>query len=370
MIPRLTRPRAHATSRAAIATLFLSAASGACGGEEPPASGLAAATGGAGGEAGGGGSGGLDAGGAADGGLGGSGLGEGAGAGGAQSEPFTCVGMGPASGNDTLELEVDGRSRSARVHVPASYDPDVGSMVVLNFHGFAMPGLQQDWMSRMTAASDAHGFIAVHPEGVGMSWNAGDCCGNAWTDEVDDVAFVDALLDRLESEYCVDPARVFATGMSNGGFFSHRLACELSERIAAVAPVAGVMGIDPSTCTPTRPVPLLDFHGTSDPMVPFGGGTPLVPQLGFGLTFRSVADTMAVWRQLDGCSDEAQVVYAQGDASCSKWSGCAADLELCTIDGGGHTWPGGEEVILVGKTSHDIDATERMITFFEAHPMN
>jgi polyhydroxybutyrate depolymerase len=187
---------------------------------------------------------------------------------------------------------------------------------------------------------------------------------------VDDVAFVRDLLDEIEARYCIDPKRVYATGMSNGGFLSHRLACEVSDRIAAVAPVAGVLGIPPESCNPGRPVPVLHFHGTADPMVPYTGGTPLIPQLGVGIVFRSVANTMSHWRSKNACSGFEKTFYANGDATCVEWPDCAmgAQTALCTIDGGGHTWPGGVP-IPAGKTSTDIDATATMLEFFAAHPL-
>jgi polyhydroxybutyrate depolymerase len=215
----------------------------------------------------------------------------------------------------------------------------------------------------MDAESDAKGFLLVYPQGTGelASWNAGACCGTAAEDGVDDVGFTRALLDALEAELCVDASRVFATGMSNGGFFSHRLGCELSDRIAAIAPVAGVMGIP--TCTPARAVSVMEFHGTSDPLVPYDGD----PAIGY----TSVADTVAGWVKRDGCQAAPATTYSKGDATCVTYGQCTANAEvtLCTIQGGGHTWPGGTPFPLLGATSTDISATDAMWTFFEAHPM-
>jgi len=184
------------------------------------------------------------------------------------------------------------------------------------------------------------------------------------------VKFVRDLLDAIEAKWCIDPKRVFATGMSNGGFFSHRLACEVSDRIAAIAPVAGVLGIPPQSCNPGRAVPIIDFHGTGDPIVPYDGGTPLVPQLGVGLVFRSVAESMNHWRANNQCSANEQQFFQNGDATCTRFPDCAAGSEtvLCSIADGGHTWPGGVP-IPAGKTSSDISATTTMLDFFEAHPL-
>lgn len=284
---------------------------------------------------------------------------------------FTCIGKKASSGDSAITLQSGGLARTFYVHVPPSYDPTRGAMLVLNFHGFTNAALIQKVISRMDASADAHGYIAVYPEGVATSWNAGDCCGTAWNNAVDDVAFVKTMLTRLESDWCVDPKRMFATGYSNGGFLSYRLACEMADAFAAIAPVAGEMGIDATKCKPSRPVPVLDFHGTSDPIVPYNGGVPLV-QTGMGLiNFRSTAETISVWRDKDGCLGAGKVIYQQGDTTCTRYDTCKMGSEVvhCKIDGGGHTWPGGVPVPLVGKTSTDISATETMVKFFEAHPL-
>ncbi len=286
--------------------------------------------------------------------------------------PLTSCGdkTGP-KGERIISMTFDGLVRTAILHVPDSYDPTQGAMLVLNFHGFSSADWQEAILTHMTPESDKRGFILVYPSGVATSWNAGDCCGTAWTDSVDDVGFTNALLDKLEADYCIDPKRIYATGMSNGGFMSHRIGCELASRFAAIAPVAGVLGVDPATCKPGRPIPILDTHGTSDPLVPYGGGTPLIPQLGVGIVFRSVADTMTFWRTNNGCSANAQTIYQHGDATCVQYPDCAqgADTVLCTIDGGGHSWPGGLPVPPLGRTSTDIDTTSTMLDFFAAHPM-
>ena len=293
-------------------------------------------------------------------------------AGDAGPTPASCGGkLGEKGSGISIEVGSGGRKRTALVHVPDKYDPNVGAMLVLNFHGFLSAGWQEALLSRMSQESDQRGFIVAYPEGVAASWNAGACCGTAWTDSVDDVKFVRDLLDALEARWCIDKRRIYATGMSNGGFLSHRLACELSDRIAAVSPVAGVLGLEPNACNPGRPVPILDFHGTADPVVPFKGGTPLVPQLGVGLVFRSVDETLEFWHKKNGCSAFESVFFANGDTQCVRWNDCQGGVltALCRVDNGGHTWPGGVAIPLVGKTSNDISATATMLDFFEAHPM-
>ena len=254
-----------------------------------------------------------------------------------------------------------GLPRSIRVHVPASYDPTVATPVVLDFHGYTMSAQSQEDMTRLPAKADSAGFIAVHADGTGTprGWNAGACCGTPATTNLDDVGFALALLDELETRLCVDARRVYATGFSNGGFLSHRLACEAADRFAAIAPVSGVMGID--TCMPSRPVPVMHFHGTADTIVPYNGG---------GFTgYRSVATTVAEWAARNGCTGEPVETFARGDSRCLTHQTCSggAEVTVCTVTGGGHTWPGGA-YFPGGHITMDLSATDAMWDFFVAHP--
>jgi polyhydroxybutyrate depolymerase len=288
--------------------------------------------------------------------------------------PFACAGGTRTlqSGERLVTITSGGIPRIAIVHVPKTYDPAKGTMLVFNFHGFTSDGLQEMVISRMNPASEAKNFVVVYPYGVGNSWNSGDCCGDSWTGGVDDVAYVKALLAELSAEYCVDPKRIYATGFSNGGFFSYRLACEMSDVFAAVAPVSGVEGFPATACTPTRAVPVLHFHGTSDPVVKYNGGTPVIPlDITFGLAFRSVNETIQIWRTKDACLGSGKTIFDHGDTKCVDYDSCngGAQVTLCTIDGGGHTWPGGVPIPFLGKTSKDISATDAMVSFFQAHPL-
>lgn len=253
-----------------------------------------------------------------------------------------------------------GGTRWYYLHVPPGYSGG-RTPVVLNFHGFTSDPFQEALLSRMNAAADARGMIVAYPAGIANGWNAGQCCGvSAWATMVDDVGFVRDTIDAIGREYCVDPRRVFATGMSNGGFLSHRLACEASDRIAAIAPVAGVLGVLP--CLPRRPVPVMHFHGTLDPLVSY---------YGLPLGFTSVPLTFAGWQLRQRCTGPEQVTYARGDARCVARGGCTGGSEvvLCTIDRGGHTWPGGLPIPVLGVTSRYLDATGMMLDFFARHPM-
>lgn len=268
-----------------------------------------------------------------------------------------CGRAAPAAGE--WALEHGGRTRTFLVHVPADYDPSAPTPVVLDMHGRAFTAQAQRALTGMDELADVEGFVAVHPQGVGRTWNAGLCCGEAMREGVDDVGFVAAMLDALEAELCVDRRRVFVTGLSNGGFIAHRLACELSDRIAAIAPVAGVLTV--GDCVPARPVPVLHFHGDDDQVVRYEG---------YG-GYLSAEASCEGWAARNGCDATSQVTFSEDDVECRTWAGCAegAEVRLCTIAGGGHTWPGGAPLPLLGRTTQTVSASRWAWTFFEAHPM-
>jgi polyhydroxybutyrate depolymerase len=259
-----------------------------------------------------------------------------------------------------IDLEFGGTMRSYEIHLPPAYDGTTALPLVLNFHGFTSSGRGQQASSNMDLTADDEGFLVAYPNGLDSSWNAGICCGRSATFDVDDVGFARAVIDDIGARGCIDESRVYATGMSNGGFFSHRLACEAADVIAAVAPVAGVLGIDAAACTPARPIPLIHLHGTGDMLVPYEGG---------GLAgSQSVADSTAGWLARNGCAGEPSVSYQNGAATCETFDQCEGDasVTLCTIEGAGHCWPGQPCPMLgdLGESTTDIDANEAMWELF------
>jgi polyhydroxybutyrate depolymerase len=207
-----------------------------------------------------------------------------------------------------------------------------------------------------------------------LTFNGGNCCGYAMNNNVDDVGFVRALLDDLAKVANIDSKRVFATGMSNGGIISYRLASELSDRIAAIAPVGGPMGTE--TCSPKRPVSVIHFHGTDDDFAPFKGGkgTRSIS----GTNFFSVEHSIKAWVKADGCPKEPVVTKLPDNADDGMTvtkevygpGRDGAEVLLVEIEGGGHTWPGQEpRVRFLGKSTKDISANDMMWEFFEKHPM-
>ncbi|KNZ31745.1 MAG: hypothetical protein AD742_17130 [Methylibium sp. NZG] len=278
-------------------------------------------------------------------------------------------------GDFTKTVSVAGVTRTYLLHVPAGYRADAAAPVVLLLHGgggsAAGVGAATGGFS---ALADKYNFIAVYPDSVAGNWDDGR---ETITARTNDVAFVAALLDALAVEYHVDAKRVFATGISNGGMMSHRLACDLSSRIAAIASVAANLPASlASTCSPGRPMPVAMFAGTADPIIPYAGGTLTVGQ---GGTVLSVADSALFWARknqvsltprtaalpnADTTDDTTTDLIEYGGAA------SAGEVALYRVNGGGHTWPGGAQslpVLLVGKVARDFSANEAIWAFFSRH---
>lgn len=283
--------------------------------------------------------------------------------------------LGPGDHNRSLKLGE--RTRSYLVHVPPQYDPKRPTPVVLVLHGAGTNGGITVSFTGMSKKADQAGFVAVYPNGTGLAglmltWNAGGF-RKKQDGEADDVAFTRKVLDDLATIVNVDPKRVYATGMSNGGMMCYRLAAELSDRIAAIAPVAGTMAIE--KYAPKRPVPVMHFHGAADKMVPFGGPDSRTPKF---LGFKSVEDTIKICVKANGCPEEPETVTlpdkaADGTSVTKKTYGPGkggSEVVLFIIEGGGHTWPGQQPAVgFIGKSSKNISANDLIWEFFKKHPM-
>jgi len=258
-------------------------------------------------------------------------------------------------------ITVDGGARTYLLHVPANHDPGKKMALVLVLHGATQSPESAERMSGMSELADREDFLVAYPRGTGRlpTWNSGNCCGYALNNKIDDVAFIRALIDKLEREYPVDSKRVYVTGISNGAMMSFRLACDLSERVAAIAPVEGAQNL---ACRPSNRVSVLVFHGTADRLVPFdGGSTPF--QVGGRRTDTPVMDTVAFWAGKDGCSS-APVGQKTPAVHTTLYPDCqdGAGVQLYAIQGGRHMWPG------TRLSGNDVRATEIMWAFFEQHP--
>ena len=240
---------------------------------------------------------------------------------------------------------------------------------MLVLHGSGGNANEAGRISGMSVKSDAAGFLAVYPEGTGqsMTFNAGLCCGYAGRTNVDDVSFLRAVVADVSANYTVDPPPVYAAGMSNGAMMAHRLGCEMSDVLAAIAPVTGALEID---CAPAQPVSAIVFHGTADAIVPYNGGRIVNLPWGMDPDYDPVSTAIRQWATTCGCTGatEEQVsanVTRQVQTGCLDGYG----VELYTVINGGHAWPGGEP----GWTGGDVPTTEVVATdlildFFAAHP--
>ncbi|GAB4504230.1 MAG: PHB depolymerase family esterase [Anaerolineales bacterium] len=270
-------------------------------------------------------------------------------------------------------LSVGGLERSYRLHVPSSFSLERPSALVLAFHG---GGGNADNMVRLTgfdALAEQEGFLVVYPNGTGrldeklLTWNGGECCGYAQEQNVDDVAFVRAIVDDLRAFATLDESRIYATGISNGGILSYRLACDAADLFAAIAPVAGTLNYP--SCSPTEPVSVLHIHGSADEHLPYDGGVGKESLT--GVTFASVADSLRFWTQFNHC-DPAPLSSQQGNLRHATYANCApgGQVELYAILGGLHAWPGAEVPAWPGgdEPSQDLEASQVIWEFFAAHP--
>ncbi len=260
-------------------------------------------------------------------------------------------------------LVVDGVERTYKVYLPVGYTSDRPFPLVVVLHGGGGSGEQIESVSGLSQKADTAGFIVVYPDGSGrrfLTWNAGDCCGYAVRQNVDDVAFINAVLDEVERDFFIDRRRVFVAGMSNGGMLAYRLACELSDRIAAIAVVSATMAV--TTCNPTRAVSVLHIHGTSDDNIPFGGGVG-ARSLTKG-DYRPVLSTVREWVRLDRTEEIPQVTYRKGRVTCETYDRGREGtiVSLCRVEGGGHVWPGGSKDENPAFSANDV-----IWRFFSAH---
>jgi polyhydroxybutyrate depolymerase len=225
-------------------------------------------------------------------------------------------------------------------------------------------------MERLTGFSDladAEGFAAVYPQGVSRSWNAGHGAGEAAIRDIDDVGFVDSLITLLAEEHGIDRRCVAAAGMSAGASLVHRLACEMPDRIPAVAAVAGTIASSvAAACAPVRPVSVLQIHGTADPIVTWEGNVPLS-----SAQTESVDDTVRGWVERNRCNPEPEVELVRDNYVRETYVATdGTEVKLYTIIGGGHTWPSGEQylpVSVIVPTSRALDATRLAWDFFKCH---
>jgi len=290
--------------------------------------------------------------------------------------PFATLAAGSRDSSAELQtLDVGGEKRRYLLRLPTlPDDPHQRLPLVLVLHGGGGNAYNAEKMTGFTRKGAAEGFIVVYPEGSGrfrqkhLTWNAGHCCGLAMKLDIDDVGFIRVLIDRLVDDYPVDPARIYATGMSNGAMMSHRLGIELGDRLAAIAPVVGTLFGDETK--PAVPVSALVINGALDHSVPVEGGPP-------GGRFTDAWDGTPVapsrtqaefWARADGCDDK-PAFRDEGEYNLTQYH-CPAglDVEWYLVKDNGHAWPAGERGSRMGDTpSTALDATDVIWEFFRAH---
>lgn len=268
--------------------------------------------------------------------------------------------------NSTGSFDFGGQTRDYRLHVPPTYNGATPIPLVFNLHGYTSNAAQQEFYSGMNGVADTASFIVCYPNGIANSWNSGFT--PPYFGGVDDVGFISVLIDSLASQYNIDPARVYSCGMSNGGFMSYRLACELEDRIAAIASVTGTMtSLQFDNCTPSRPIASLQIHGTLDQTVSYQGNALSL----------SVDSLLQYWVQANGCTQPVvldtlpDLVQEGSTITTQKWTNCAGGTEVYhyKVANGGHTWPGAFS-IPSGITNQDIKASGEIWNFFNrfSHP--
>jgi polyhydroxybutyrate depolymerase len=300
------------------------------------------------------------------------------------TEPAVRAAVDPTGETRTDTVSTpDGRTRGYLTYVPASLVPGEPAPLLVALHGGTGHAGQFQRSSGFDAVAEANGVIVVYPEGFGIdpdvtfgpatrSWNGGTCCGPAARADVDDVAFIEQVIDEVERTYPVDPDRVYATGHSNGAIMSYRLACEAADRVAAVAVFAGTLSVE--DCRPVEPVSLLHIHGAADRNLPFEGGVG--PESPFGIDHTPAMEGLVRLAAQSGCAVDPTVTASatNPEITTTRWAPCLDEttVELVMLEGAGHAWPGSEPGTaadaVVGQPYAGYDASTEIVAFLLAHP--
>ncbi len=287
----------------------------------------------------------------------------------------------PKSGTIEATLQTpDGRVRTYHLYVPSTIAPGPSGPPVpllVALHGGLGWGTQFERTSGFDGLAEANRFIVVYPDGVGVgpnqvnrTWNSGECCGVAKRLNVDDVTFIRMLIERLRSQYPIDPARTFAAGHSNGGMQAYRLACELSDQIVAIGVQSASLELD--GCRPAQPVSLLHIHGTGDQNVPIDGG--IGANALSGVSYRPPIEGIKTFAGFDGCpaTPSRSTDPANADVSIQTWRPChgGTEVRLMTVTGAAHAWMGGHSLVhRPGNPAYpDLDSSAVIWKFLINHP--
>jgi polyhydroxybutyrate depolymerase len=279
---------------------------------------------------------------------------------------------------------VDGQRRSYIIHVPESYDGSRPTPLVIVLHGGGGNAKNIGNVSGFNEKADEEGFIVVYPDGTGklqrklLTWNAGFCCGYALENNIDDVKFLRTLIEHLQDQYVINESMVYATGLSNGGIMTYRIGAELSDIIAAIAPVAAQIGGQTTENDtpwqipdPSNPVSVIAFNGMKDKRVPYDGGPP-IDNGSHVYSWMSVNKSISFWVQQNHCiSFPQRNISESGNIIIDTYSGGKnkSEVVLVSIVNGTHSWPGGQKGWENGdEPTLEISATDMMWDFFKNHP--
>jgi len=274
-------------------------------------------------------------------------------------------------------LLVGTRIREYVLHVPETLDLETPAPLVIALHQFSDTGRRMQALTGFDAIADREGFIVAYPDGILVSWNS-DIDGNTGGVKfVDDERFILELAERLQERHNIDPDRIYLTGASNGGMMTQLMGCRHGDVFAAIAPVMGSLEkVNADGCEPDVPISVLLIHGTEDPIVPYAGGLQDGPRSPYYLSAEKNAEH---WAEYGGCSGDPETTIIPpvegqyGELLLTSYTRCEPGIEiaLCTVTGGGHTWPGSAgnyDEALVGPTSYALNASEYIWAFFKAHP--
>ncbi len=279
----------------------------------------------------------------------------------------------PAIAGDAVShtIDVNGLSRTYLLYVPPGQSGKHLPAFIM-MHGSGSTDAGQERYSNFDTFAQTHGLVVMYPNGIDKHWNDGRVIGHE--SMADDIGFMKAMLAEVTAQGVIDPKRVYAAGISNGGFMAQHMACVMPDALAGIAVIAATLPVD-AACPSPRPMPVIFFHGTADGFVPFKGG-PIAPQFGNRGSAISNAQAVAIWQKRNGCGTAQKTQIPAKDASdlpvtietysCPPGRG----LENVIVQGGGHTWPGAHQGWLVtrflGPVTDNIDANATMWTFFQS----